>query len=103
MNPQTTVKVVIQGIELSFKTDDPEYIRTLAEFVDKQIEKITASDKVASHPKAVTLAAFSIADELFRLRKEKSLMSEEISQRLGAMLEMAEETYRSTRPSLDRG
>jgi hypothetical protein len=44
-----------------------------------------------------------MADELFRLRKEKSRMSEEISQRLGAMLEMAEETYRSTRPPLDRG
>lgn len=96
MSERTTVKILIRGAELSFKTDDPEYIKELAEFVDKQIEKIATSDKVTAPTKAITLAAFNIADELFRLRKEKSEMSEDISRRLGAMLEMAEETYRST-------
>lgn len=96
MTEPTTVKVVIQGAEFSFKTDDPEYIKRLAEFVDKQIEKITSSDNAIAPVKAVTLAAFNIADELFRLQNENAELSEEISRRLDTMLEMAEETYRST-------
>lgn len=99
MNEYATVKVVIQGIELSFETSDPEYIKELADFVDKQIEKVTVSDKVTAPTKAATLAAFRIADELLRLRKEKSEMTEQISRRLDAMIEIADEVYRSTEAS----
>ena len=96
MTEHTTVTVAIQGVEFSFKPDDQEYIRKLAAFVDSEIEKITASDNAIAPAKAVTLAAFHIADELFRLQSEKAELSEEVSTRLDAMLEMAEETYRST-------
>ena len=102
MSEHTTVTVVIQGTELSFKTDDPGYIKELAAFVDGQMEKVALSDRVSAPVKAVMLTAFNIADELFRLRKEKSEMSEEFSKRLDTMLEMAEETYRSTRVAGDK-
>jgi cell division protein ZapA (FtsZ GTPase activity inhibitor) len=96
MTEHTTVKVIIQGAEYSFKTDDPEYIKKLAEFVDKQIENVTSSDIAIAPAKALTLAAFNIADELFRLQSENAKLSEEVSRRLDTMLDMAEETYRST-------
>jgi cell division protein ZapA (FtsZ GTPase activity inhibitor) len=85
MTKETTVSVVIHGTQLHFKTDDPEYIHELARFVEEQIGKIESSGKVTASSKAVTLAAFNIADELLRLRKEKKGLSE----RLDVMLEMA--------------
>ncbi len=103
MSEQTTVTVVIGGTELSFRTDDPEYIRKLAEFVDKQIRKITLSDKVSEPAVAARLAAFNIADELFTLRKEESETSEEVSRRLDTILEMTDEAYRSIGPSDESG
>ena len=96
-NPETTTKIIIHGTELTFKTDDPAYIRELARFVEEQIQKVESLGNVKSPTKAVTLAAFNIADELFRMQKEKSEMSENLSERLGAMLQMTEETYRSTK------
>jgi cell division protein ZapA (FtsZ GTPase activity inhibitor) len=96
MTEHITVTVTIQGVEFSFKTDDPEYIKGLAEFVDGHIDRITSSDNAIAPTKAVTLAAFNIADELFRLQSEKSELSQEVSSRIDAMLHMAEETYRST-------
>jgi len=103
MKNHTTITVVVQGVDLTFKTDDPKYIKGLAAFLDKEIEKITKSDKVVAPNKAALLAAFNMADELFRLRKEKSETSEEVSRRLDAMLQMAEETYKSARTSGKNG
>ena len=97
MTKQTTVSVVIHGTQLHFKTDDPEYIHELARFVEEQIGKIESSGKVTASSKAVTLAAFNIADELLRLRKEKKELSEKLSKRLDVMLKMAEENCSSTR------
>ena len=103
MTEQTTVKVVIRGAEFSFRTDDPEYIKELAKFVGGEIEKIATSDKVTEPAKAITLAAFIIADELFRLRKENSDMSEDVSRRIDSILEQADEAYRSAEMPAENG
>lgn len=103
MTEHTTVTVVIQGVEFSFRTDDPAYMKRLARFVDAEIGRITSSDNAIAPAKAVTLAAFNIADELFRLRSEKSELTEEVSSRLDAMLQMAEETYRATGKARETG
>jgi cell division protein ZapA len=103
MSSETTVRVVIHGTQLNFKTDDPDYVRELAGFIEEQIQKVQSSGKVTSPAKAVALAALNMADELFKLREEKREMSERFSERLEAMLNMAEETYKSTKPSKDHG
>jgi cell division protein ZapA (FtsZ GTPase activity inhibitor) len=95
MNRQMTVKVQIYGTEFTFKTDDPDYINELARFVDEQIRGITLPKKVSSPTKAITLAAFNIADELFRLRKENTEISRKLSERLNVMLKMAEEAQQA--------
>ena len=96
MSKETTIQVTIHGTQLSFKTDDPDYIRELASFLEEQIGKIELSGKLASPAKAVTLAAFNIADELFRLRREKKEMSDKLSERLDAMLDMTGEICGTT-------
>ncbi|MBI4832424.1 MAG: cell division protein ZapA [Candidatus Lindowbacteria bacterium] len=97
MNRPMTVKVSIYGTEFTFKTDDPEYITELAEFVDEQVRKISLPKKVSSPTKAITLAAFNIADELFRLRKELGENSKKLSERVDSMLKMAEEAHQPPR------
>lgn len=96
MNRPMTVKVQIYGTEFTFKTDDPDYINELARFVDEQIRGITLPKKVSSPTKAITLAAFNIADELFRLRKENKEISRNLSERLDGMLKLAEEARQSS-------
>ncbi|RJP67313.1 MAG: cell division protein ZapA [Candidatus Abyssobacteria bacterium SURF_17] len=93
MNRPTTIRVAIYGTDLTFRTDDPEYIRELAAFVEEQIQKAAKSAKGTSSTKALTLAAFNISDELFRLRREKQESGEHLSKRLDALLQMAEEPY----------
>jgi cell division protein ZapA (FtsZ GTPase activity inhibitor) len=91
MSEQTTVKVVIRGQELSFKTDDPDHIKTLAAFVGRETEKFATSDASMPPAMAITLAAINIADELFKLRQEEA----DTSKRLGAMIKLADEAYGS--------
>jgi cell division protein ZapA (FtsZ GTPase activity inhibitor) len=98
MSPRTTVKVTISGIELSFKTEDPQYIKELARHVEDEVRKVLSTGKVTSATKAVTLAAFNVADELFTLRKEKDELANKLSERLDAMLDMAEDAHRPTQP-----
>jgi cell division protein ZapA (FtsZ GTPase activity inhibitor) len=102
MSKGTTVKLNIHGTQLSLKTDDPDYIHELAAFIEQEISKVESSGKVASPLKTITIAMLNIADELFRLRKEKEELSEKLSERIGSMLEMAEETYRSARLPKDQ-
>ena len=98
MSQRTTVKVVISGIDLSFRTDDPQYMKDLARYVEDEVQKVMSSGKVTSSTKAVALAAFNITDELFRLRKEKDELSKKLSERVDAMLDMAEGAYKPTQP-----
>jgi cell division protein ZapA (FtsZ GTPase activity inhibitor) len=97
-----TVKVSIYGTEFTFKTDDPDYINELARYVDEQVRKIVLPKKVSSPTKAITLAAFNIADELFRLRKESSEASRKLSERLDTMLKMAKDAHRPSQEKENR-
>ena len=102
MNRQSTVRVVIHGTELTFKTDDPDYIHALAGFVNEQVDKIGSSGKVAGASKLLALAAFNIAYELFRLRTEKDEMAKTLSERLDTLLDEADGAYRSIRLPVNR-
>ena len=87
MNRPATVKVTIFGIEFSFKTDDPEHIQELAAYLDQEIQKIVDSGRVSSQTKAVILCAFTIADELFRLKQDR----QQVEKRLDSLLEISQE------------
>lgn len=103
MTKQNTVRVVIHGTDLSFKTDDPDYIHELADFVNEQIDKIASSGKVKAVNKIAVLAAFNIADELFKLRQDKTETAKRVSERLDSMLQETQEAYKSIQLPADQG
>ena len=67
-----TVKVKVYGQEYPLKGhDDPEYIRAVARYVDEKMADIQANTTVTAPLRLAVLAALNIADELFKLQREK--------------------------------
>ena len=67
-----SVEVRILGQSYSIKTDEnEEYIRSLAQYVDEKLKEIYSVAPNVSQTKATVMAAFGIADELFKLRMEQ--------------------------------
>jgi cell division protein ZapA len=67
-----SVEVKILGQSYSIKTDEnEEYIRSLARYLDEKLKEIYSVAPNVSQTKATVMAAFGIADELFKLRMEQ--------------------------------
>ena len=67
-----SVEVQILGQSYSIKTDEDEvYIKSLARYVDEKLKEIYSVAPNVNHTKATVMAAFGIADELFKLRIER--------------------------------
>jgi cell division protein ZapA len=67
-----SVEVRILGQSYSIKTDEnEEYIRSLAQYIDERLKEIYSVAPNVSQTKATVMAAFGIADELFKLRMEQ--------------------------------
>jgi cell division protein ZapA len=50
--------------------DDPEYVESLAAFVDAQMKEVSRTSGAVDSLRIAVLTALNIADERFRLRKE---------------------------------
>jgi len=67
-----SVEVKILGQSYSIKTDeDEEYIRSIASYVDEKLKEIYSVAPNANQGKAAIMAAFGIADELFKIKMER--------------------------------
>lgn len=67
-----SVEVQILGQSYSIKTDeDDAYIKALAKYVDEKLKEIYSAAPNVSQAKASVMAAFGIADELFKLRMQQ--------------------------------
>lgn len=65
-----TIRVEIDGMDYSLKSDnDPEYVESIANYVNEKIQKLTLKTNVKSQTKIAVLAALNIADEYFHLQK----------------------------------
>jgi cell division protein ZapA len=63
------VRVTIVGEEYSIRSDaTPEHTRSVAEYVDKAITRVTNGGVILEPHKAAILAALQITDELFKAR-----------------------------------
>jgi len=86
-----SVQVEIYGQIYSIKEqDDAAYIRELAAFVDAKMKDIQTGTGTTDPHRVAILAALTITDELYRLRKEhKSLeaMTENMAKRLLTLTE----------------
>jgi cell division protein ZapA len=74
--PKHSTRVTICGEDYTIRSDaSPERTRALAAHVDKAIRDVMGNASVVESHKAAILAAFSIADELFREREEREAIA----------------------------
>jgi len=67
-----SVEVQILGQTYSIRTDEDEaYIKSLARYIDDKLKEIYNAAPNVNQTKATVMAAFGIADELFKLRMEQ--------------------------------
>ena len=77
-----SVKVQVLGQIYSIKTDEDEaYIKSLAEYVDGKLKEIYSVIPNINQTKATVMAAFGIADELFKLRMEQENLDKLIEEK----------------------
>jgi cell division protein ZapA len=67
---KNTIRVEIDGMDYSLKSDnDPEYVESIANYVNQKIQKLNQKTNVKSQTKIAVLAALNIADEYFQIQK----------------------------------
>ena len=79
------LKINIYGTEYPIKSDaetDPDYIKNVAEFVDKKMREIDENTQSKSSLKVAILAALNIADELFQERASKESLYGEMEDKI---------------------
>jgi len=79
------LKINIYGTEYPIRNDtdsDPEYIRTVADYVDKKMREIDSATQAKSSLKVAILAALNIADELYQERESKENFVSQMSGKL---------------------
>ncbi|HNR86891.1 MAG TPA: cell division protein ZapA [Spirochaetota bacterium] len=69
----------------------PEYILTLAEFVNDKMDEVSAGLPGASAAQVAILAALNIADEYYQIRDSKTNVSDAIEKRARALISMLDE------------
>jgi cell division protein ZapA len=86
-----SVEIQILGQSYAIKTDeDDAYIKSLARYIDEKLRDIYSLAPNINQTKATVMAAFGIADELFKLRMEQEdldRMIEEKTRILSGLLE----------------
>lgn len=77
-----SIEVQILGQSYVIKTDEDEaYIKSLARYVDEKLKEIYSVAPNISQAKATVMAAFGIADELFKLRIEQEGIDRRIEEK----------------------
>ena len=77
-----SIEVQILGQKYAIKTDEDEaYIKSLASFVDEKLKEIYGVAPNINQTKASVMAAFGIADELFKMKTEQEHMHRMIEEK----------------------
>ena len=86
------LKVNIYGTEYPIRGEvDVEYIRQIAEYVDRKMREVDQTTAAKSSLKVAILAALNIADELFREREEKSGLVQNLETKLNGLSKLINE------------
>ncbi len=97
MTKTNRVEFELLGQKYAIRSDaTPEYVRHLVAHLEKTIKQIQKEGGPQDPQKLAVLAAFYIADELFRSRDAGRQKEGAAAERLGALLELLE---KSARPS----
>ena len=88
-NKAQVVKVVIFGDEYSIRgTDDPEYISSVADYLDKKMQEIASKNKSMPPNRIAVLTALNLAGELFDEQKKNKNGIAEVENRAKNILNM---------------
>ena len=91
MYGQNVTTVHIFGKEYPIASDqNPEYIRRLADSVDKKMNEIAANMKTAPSGRIAVLACMNIVDDLIRTKNEKEKFIRTVSGRISNIIKMVE-------------
>jgi cell division protein ZapA len=78
----TKIQVEIYGQNYQIKAGaDPEYIKTIARYVDIKMREIASGTPTVDSLKIAVLAALNITDEFFQLRRQKQDLDREMERR----------------------
>jgi cell division protein ZapA len=80
-----TLSVTIFGSEYKIKGADPDYIQTVAAYVDGKMRELEKRLATGTPTRIAILASLNIADELFRERAERDRLDGELVDRAKAM------------------
>jgi cell division protein ZapA len=90
-------KVQIFGQTYTITGDlDEAYVRELVAYVDGKMQAISENTTTIDTQKAAVLAALSIADELYSLRKERGNREELLKEQAERCLTLVERAIRQT-------
>src|SRR5713101_9881600 len=93
-----TIKVEIYDQAYTVRSDgDPEYLRRLADYVDKRMREISSGTLTVDSRKVAILAALYIADELHQLKKIHEQSDEQLATRSAECAEMLDRLLKPPR------
>ena len=82
MDRSKSTRVQIFGSEYHVRGEaDPEYVKTVAAYVDAKMHEIATSQSLVSSTKVAILAAIHIADELFQERHKNEQTMNDVAER----------------------
>ena len=86
------VDVEIFGKVYTVRGDkDPEYVRRVAEFVDRKMREIAQVTDTVSTSRIAILASLNITDEYFRLKMESDRIDDIIAERTKSIVARIED------------
>jgi cell division protein ZapA len=92
-SPKNRVRVNIYGEEYTIRSDgDLEYIREVAEYVDRKMREISEKTANKSPSRVAILAALNIADEYFVEKNREKQDLSVIEKRTSDFLTMLDDT-----------
>src|SRR5437870_1609511 len=95
-NTSPTIKVEIYDQAYTVRSDgDPEYLKELAEFVDRRMREISSGTLTVDSLKVAILAALHIADELHRLKRLHEQADQQLASRSAECAEMLDRVLKT--------
>lgn len=89
------VPVVIRGETYTIRAEEPpEYIESLAEFVDSKLEEIAQATGTKDDRKLAILVALNLADEFFKIEKQQVADGENWSKTVGELVKELERSIK---------
>jgi cell division protein ZapA len=90
------ISVVILGEQYTIRaTDDPSYVRRVAQYVDTKLEEVVKGSPSLPSNKAIVLASLNIADELFKAEAGRERSEAHVAARLGELSDLLETRLRA--------